>query len=138
MRQYLISGFFTYAAGQVRPTVGTATLQPHEVMDPATVAEVERILLAENNRFGTIATSMRVTGFQPYEVQGDREAPALHLNAADSGAMPPVRSPLLIEIEPGVVVPATRTEHVAAKGDALQYVLPSGGVLIGRFRWTHA
>lgn len=141
MRKYLVSGFLTYGGGATQPMAGTAVLEDHEIMDLATVGKVQHILLLENNRTGTIATSLRITSFQPFETPAAVQpvpAPAVHLNPADFAALPPVDSPLLIEIAPGVLVLASRPAHAEQKGDDLRFDLPSGGRVVGRFRWTHA
>lgn len=139
MRKYLVSGYFTYAGGAVRPIAGTATLTPEECMDPSTVAQVEKILLDENNRTGTIATSMRVTQFQPFETAPPAAGvtqEAVQLNEC-SVIMPPVDSPLLIELAPGVLLRATRPAHAANRKDPLLFNLEHGGSYLGQPRWTH-
>lgn len=140
MRNYLVSGFFTYGGGAVRPMAGTATLEDDEVLDLATAVRIEQILLAENNRTGTIATSMRITSFQPYEtLPAPLAAPTaeeVQLNEC-AVILPPVDSPILVEIAPGVLLRALRPVHAENRGDQLLFNLQNGGQFIGRPRWTH-
>lgn len=60
----------------------------------------------------------------------------LQLNGC-SVVMPPVESPLLIEVAPGVIAHATRSAHAENRDDALHFNLECG-TFIGRPRWTHA
>lgn len=137
MKQYLVSGYLRFGGGQTQPARGMALLSPGEVMDPTAVSDVERILLAEHNRTGAIATEWRVTGFQPYETQAVAQPAAEpHLNEC-SVVLPPVDSPLLIEIAPGVLVRATRPAHAQTRDDYLRFDLEHGW-FTGRPRWTHA
>lgn len=138
MRHYLVSGFLTYGGGATQPMAGTAVLEDHEIMDLATVGKVQHILLLENNRTGTIATSLRITGFQPFETSAAvvQAAAAPHLNEC-SVVLPPVDSPLLIEIAPGVLLKASRPAHAKQRKDLLLFDLDTGGMFIGHPRWTH-
>lgn len=61
--------------------------------------------------------------------------PEVHLNPA--GALPPVNCPLLIELEPGVLVPAERTGFISDRSRDMEYLLASGKVIHGRFAWTY-
>ena len=51
--------------------------------------------------------------------------------------LPPVDSPLLIEVAPGVLAKASRPAHAESKDDTLTFTL-EGGTFLGRPRWTHA
>jgi hypothetical protein len=53
-----------------------------------------------------------------------------------NGVLPPVDCPLLIELS-NVLVPATRTGFIAKKTDAMEYRLPNGALIHGRYRWTY-
>lgn len=56
----------------------------------------------------------------------------------NSGCMlPPVSCPLLIELEPGVLVRASRPTFAESKGDQLVYETEHGLTIIGRPRWTY-
>lgn len=61
---------------------------------------------------------------------------AVHLNEC-SVVLPPVDSPLLIEIAPGVLLRATRPAHAESKLSQLAFDLENGRYY-GRPRWTHA
>lgn len=61
---------------------------------------------------------------------------AVHLNDC-SVVMPPVDSPLLIEIAPGVLLRASRDAHAESRNDLLRFRLDHGGFYTGRPRWTH-
>lgn len=53
-----------------------------------------------------------------------------------NGVLPPVGCPLMIELS-NVLVPATRTGFIAKKTDAMEYRLPNGALIHGRYRWTY-
>lgn len=59
----------------------------------------------------------------------------LELNPAD--VLPPVDCPLLIELEEGCLVLATRPTFVEHKGDELVFKTENGMTVIGRPRWTY-
>lgn len=59
----------------------------------------------------------------------------VHLNPA--GDLPPVNCPLLIELEPGVLVHAERTGFISDRNRDMEYLLASGKVIHGRFAWTY-
>lgn len=59
----------------------------------------------------------------------------IHLNPA--GDLPPVGCPLLIEVEPGVLVHAERTGFISDRNRDMEYLLASGKVIQGRHRWTY-
>lgn len=61
---------------------------------------------------------------------------AIQLNEC-SVIMPPVDSPILIEIAPGVLLKASRPAHAEARGDQLVFNLETHGQFVGRPRWTH-
>lgn len=63
--------------------------------------------------------------------------PTPHLNECGT-ILPPVDSPLLIEIAPGVLLNASRPAHVPQRDDQLMFDLDAGGMYIGRPLWTHA
>lgn len=139
MRQYLVGGFIRYP-GETFPLKGVAVLEDDEVMDAQTLAKVEAILLGESNLSGGGATRVAITTFQPFETKVPAAAPPeepIHLNEC-SVILPPVDSPLLIEIAPGVLLRATRDEHAQRRNDLLRFKLQDGGFFVGRPRWTHA
>lgn len=154
MKQYLVSGF-TYlehgadlGGGFERiPLVAKATLEPHEVMDPTTVQKVEQILMLEARAIERTRPEgmqdqifeLRIHSFQPFETSAEFvpvPPAAPHLNEC-SVVMPPVDSPLLIELAPGVLLKATRDEHAESRNDLLRFRLEHGGFFTGRPRWTH-
>lgn len=51
--------------------------------------------------------------------------------------MPPVDSPLLIEVAPGVLLRAIRKVHVEPRSAPMMFELDAGGLYTGRPRWTH-
>lgn len=59
----------------------------------------------------------------------------MHLNRAEH--LPPVDCPLLIEVEPGRLVRAVRTSFIANKDRQMEYRLPDGTTITGRFAWTY-
>lgn len=61
---------------------------------------------------------------------------AVQLNEC-SVIMPPVDSPIMIEIAPGVLLKASRPAHAEARGDQLVFNLETHGQFVGRPRWTH-
>lgn len=61
---------------------------------------------------------------------------AIQLNEC-SVIMPPVDSPIMIEIAPGVLLRASRPAHAEARGDQLVFNLETSGQFVGRPRWTH-
>lgn len=138
MKQYLVSGFITFQRlTDWLPIKAIAVLEDHEVMDHATLAKVEAILLQENNvGRNTVAKGVHLHNFQPYETQAVAQPAAEpHLNEC-SVVLPPVDSPLLIEIAPGVLVRATRPAHAETRDDYLRFDLEHGW-FTGRPRWTH-
>lgn len=73
----------------------------------------------------------------------------------DAGNLAPVGSDIMIIMPPGTVIhhpdrpdpavsskqditQAVRTQHLAERGNAMQYQLLDGSSVYGRFRWTHA
>ena len=87
--------------------------------------------------------------FDPHLGYGDPIEKATHVLKQLSGGtefvqlnecgtvLPPVDSPLVIEIQPGVMVGASRISHVERRGDQLVFDLAHGGQFVGRPRWTH-
>ena len=139
MKPYLVGGYIRYAGGITRPARAIAILEDHEVMDIQTLVKVEEQLLRENNRAETIGTEWRVTSFQPYEPLPVTEPVVLpHLNEC-AVVLPPVGSPLLIEIAPGVLVRASRPSHAPTRDDYLRFDIEGNtdGWYVGRPRWTH-
>lgn len=57
----------------------------------------------------------------------------LHLNPATR--TPPVNTPLIIEVD-GQLVLAERREWARSHNDDLRFHT-SGGVIVGRYRWTY-
>lgn len=141
MKQYLVAGHILFhTPGQSLPIKGIAVLADHEVMDLPTLAKVEAILLHEHNTLSkmAVAKAVQITSFQPFETQAVAQPAAEpHLNEC-SVVLPPVDSPLLIEIAPGVLLPAKRDEHAESRNDLLRFRLEHGGFFTGRPRWTHA
>ena len=60
---------------------------------------------------------------------------AVHLNPASR--TPPVGCPLLIELPNGQLQQAERREWARSHSDALAFYLPTGGLIVGRYRWTY-
>lgn len=142
-REYLVAGILQFY-GQLEQKVFTAIvpLRQDEVMDAARIAQVEQEALRAQNKNGTIATACMVTSFQMLEMKWrfSFETPAadeIHLNECDV-ILPPVDSPLLIELAPDILLPATREAHAEKREDLLVFNLDSGGWYTGRPRWTHA
>jgi len=63
-----------------------------------------------------------------------RQGEVMWLNS--NGALPPVDCPLLIEL-PNVLLPATRSGFITKKSDEMEYRLPNGSLIHGRYRWTY-
>ena len=59
---------------------------------------------------------------------------SIWLNSSD--VLPPVESPLLIEIG-NVLVQATRTGFIKSKSADMEYRLANGCLIHGRYRWTY-
>lgn len=150
MRHYLVQGHIL-AVGGNRPFRGVATLEPHEVMDFSTLQKVEDQLLAEARALweelpeGVRSRSPKpkdcqVGSFQPFETPASAPAQKpVDVQLNDCGTvLPPVDSPLIIEIAPGVLLRATRPAHVQQRNELLMFDLEAGGMYIGRPRWTHA
>lgn len=141
MKTYLVSGIFTFSDGQTRPFASTHTLGPSGCMDFQTLTYVEALALEHQNRNGTIAQLAQAHSFQQLETAPPVPPAEVHLNDC-SVVMPPVDSPLLIEIAPGVLVRAQRPVHAASRDDHLRFeVLDNNGWVTGEFigrpRWTH-
>ena len=139
MKQYLVAGFITFQRlTDWLPIKAIALLEDHEVMDHATLAKVEAILLQENNAGdNAVAKAVQITSFQPFETQVVAQPAAEpHLNEC-SVVLPPVDSPLLIELAPGVLLRAKRPAHAEQREDLLLFDMTTGGMFIGRPRWTH-
>lgn len=136
MKYYLVSGHLVYAAGQIQHFRLIRTLAPGECMDPAMMTQMEKQILAENNRQGTIGKLAMITSFQAFETTPPVPPAEVHLNDC-SVVLPPVDSLLLIEIAPDVLLKATRPAHADSREDQLTFDLKDGGVYIGRPRWTH-
>lgn len=61
-----------------------------------------------------------------------------HMHLNDCGTvLPPVNSPLWIEVAPNILLRASRPAHVPQRKDLLLFDLAEGGMYIGRPRWTH-
>lgn len=58
----------------------------------------------------------------------------IKLNPAEQ--LPPVRCPLLIEVD-GELVRASRTGYIESKDRAMEYKTADGVVIHGRYRWTY-
>lgn len=57
-----------------------------------------------------------------------------HLNS--KYVQPPVDCPLLIEVE-GKLIRAHRENWELSKESEMEFILPNGGKLVGRYRWTY-
>ena len=57
-----------------------------------------------------------------------------HLNS--EYVQPPVDCPLLIEVE-GKLVRAHRECWEVSKDSEMEFILPNGDKLVGRYRWTY-
>lgn len=147
MKHYLVNGYLEFTGKPFRCILGgRAVLEDHEIMDHATLRKVEAILLAEQMELRAAGKGVaawaepcgfRVTGFQLFETQAMAQPAAEpHLNEC-SVVMPPVDSPLLIEIAPGVLLKASRDAHAESRNDLLRFRLEHGGFFTGRPKWTH-
>lgn len=139
MRPYLVAGYIHHQQiMDCLPIKALAVLEDHEVMDAFTLAKIEIQLLAEHNAGpNTVATKVRLHSFQAYEPLPVTEPVALpHLNEC-AVVLPPVDSPLLIELAPGVLLKATREEYAQTRNDLLKFKMEHGGWFTGRPRWTH-
>lgn len=142
-RTFLFSGTVISASTPPMPFSQIISFEPHEVLDVAKLHEVHGICVAEVGAAwrGVLPSTWQliITGFNQLEDGKGPQLPplTLHLNPADSGAMPPVGSPLIIEIQPGVLIKASRLKHAEHKDAQLQYDLEGGGYVVGRFPWTH-
>ena len=58
----------------------------------------------------------------------------IHLNPASQ--TPPVDCPLLIEVD-GQLLRVIRYEWARSHSDVLYFYLLDGGMITGRYRWTH-
>ena len=65
---------------------------------------------------------------------GHLSEPAVHLNTA--GDLPPVDCPLLISVN-GELIKARRTGFIEGKDRVMEYELPDGSKISGRFDWTY-
>lgn len=136
MKTYLVSGILTFSDGRTRPFVSTHTLGPSGCMDLQTLTYVEALALEHQNRHGTIAQLAQAHSFQQLETAPPIPPAEVHLNDC-SVVMPPVDSPLLIEVAPGVLLRASRDAHAESRNDLLRFRLDHGGFYTGRPRWTH-
>lgn len=140
-RSYLFSGWVSSPFGAPVPFNQIIDLAPDEVLDVVKLHEIQGICETE------IGSAWReqlpsewrliISGFSALPGPNPMPVLTLHLNPADSGAMPPVGSPLIIEIQPGVLIKATRLKHAEQKDAELRYDLEGGGYVVGRFPWTH-
>ncbi|MDX0622873.1 hypothetical protein GOD54_23525 [Sinorhizobium medicae] len=140
MRTYLVSGFIQFQLlTDWLPLKAHAVLEDGEVMDLSTIAKIEAQLLHENNLTNTIAKRVAITHFQAVNTAARLCVPVesdLQLNEC-AVVLPPVDSPLLIEIKPCMILRAIRPEFAEHRGDQLLFNLEGGGQYIGRPRWTH-
>lgn len=122
------------------PFMQLIELDDHEVLDVAKLHEVQGICETELRDRLAMGDRVVLTGWQVLEGASapDKAPTELHLNSIDAANLPPVDSPLLIEIAPGVLLKATRPAHVEDKHAELRFDLDAGGYAVGRFRWTHA
>lgn len=141
MKTYLVSGYLYFKSNAPVPFCGTAVTEPGEVMDLKTLRRVEEIVLAEHlaklppNKVP--AYNAGIASFQPFETSAVAQPAAEpHLNEC-SVVLPPVDSPLLIEIAPGMLLKAKRPAHAEQREDLLLFDLDVGGMYIGRPKWTH-
>lgn len=135
MRQYLVHAYGVNPGQAIPfPFNGVIHLEDHEVFDAATLVTSQQLLSEQNG-----GIEVKIVAFQPLETAAVAPAqiPAdLQLNECGT-VLPPVDSPLLIEIAPGVLLKALRPEYAEHKGDQLLFNLENGGRYIGRPRWTH-
>lgn len=144
MKQYLVAGHLFFAGRDSMPFTGIAMTEPGEIMDAITLYRTQAILLKEAQASAEegkqiCPTALRIASFQPFETQAVAQPAAEpHLNEC-SVVLPPVDSPLLIELAPGVLVRATRPSHAQTRDDYLRFDIMNGtdGWYIGRPRWTH-
>lgn len=62
------------------------------------------------------------------------EASQVHLNPAS--LLPPVRTPLLIEMNADLIK-VERTAYVSDRSHDLEYVTETGTHITGKYRWTY-
>lgn len=135
MRHYLVHAIGASPQTGLTPFNGVIHLEDHEVFDAATVITSQNLLSEQNG-----GVEVKIMGFQLLETRQEqldcRAMADVQLN--DCGTiLPPVDSPLLIEVAPGVLLRAIRPEYAEHKGDQLFFNLQDGGRYIGRPRWTH-
>ena len=138
MRQYLVHAYGVNPGQAIPfPFNGVIHLEDHEVFDAATLVTSQQLLSEQNG-----GIEVKIVAFQALEQRNvDRprdwlSPTGVQLNECGT-ILPPVDSPLLIEITPGVLVRALRPEHAEHKGDQLTFNLESGGKFTGRPAWTH-
>lgn len=69
------------------------------------------------------------------EIDAALSATEIHLNPVDH--LPPVETPLLIELAPGRLMAATRTGFIEKRDREMEYLLANGTTIVGRFPWTY-
>lgn len=136
MRQYLVHAYGVYPGQAIPfPFNGVIHLDDHEVFDAATLITSQNLLSEQNG-----GIEVKIVAFQPLETAANTSSCSvmsdLQLNECGT-ILPPVDSPLLIEVAPGVLLRAIRPEYAEHKGDQLFFNLQDGGRYIGRPRWTH-
>lgn len=102
--------------------------QQIELLNSRLSAAVDKQLLLLNRLNRLIVADERIAKLQA----GENE---VHLNPP--GDLPPVNCPLLIELEPGVLVPAERTGFISDRNRDMEYRVAAGGLVHGRFRWSY-
>lgn len=135
MRQYLVHAYGVHPGQAIPfPFNGVIHLEDHEIFDAATLLTSQNLLSEQNG-----GIEVKIVAFQPLETAAAAPAPvALDIQLNECGTiLPPVDSPLLIEVAPGVLLRAIRPEYAEHKGDQLFFNLQDGGRYIGRPRWTH-
>lgn len=135
MRQYLVHAYGVHP-GQVVPFPfnGVIHLQDHEVFDAAALLESQELLKQQSN-----CAEVKIVAFQLLETAAVAPAPAaLDIQLNDCGTvLPPVDSPLVIEVAPGVLLQAMRHSHIQKRNAEMVFDLLHGGQYVGRPRWTH-
>jgi len=136
MRQYLVHAYGVQPGQAIPfPFNGVIHLEANEVFDAATLVDAEEKLREQSG-----CAEVKIVSFQLLESRDDTPtcSAMVDLQLNDCGTvLPPVDSPLLIQIAPGVLLRAIRPEHAEHKGDQLTFNLESGGKFIGRPAWTH-
>lgn len=135
MRQYLVHAIGASAKTGIVPFNAVIHLGDHEHFGPQALLDAQRLLQEQNG-----GVEVKIVSFQPFELPPTNVSTSnmadIQLNEC-STILPPVDSPLLIEVAPGVLLRAVRMTFVERRGDNMHFELDAGGMYVGRPRWTH-